>query len=192
MAVWVCGNEECGTRYSVGADRCPHCGHDNPLEEGTMAKIAKDAGPSNVHEDRFPPVLTEDGERLDRQDAEQTDAEHVSWTDLGRENTVGTVVEPGQGTPAEGTAAQNQEGSSDVQPDTDQDDDENEGGEGGGGALPTSDPRAEDSDVDEAFDPGQHTVADVNEYLEATDDPAERQRVIAAERAGRNRSGIRG
>jgi hypothetical protein len=42
------------------------------------------------------------------------------------------------------------------------------------------------------FDPSQHTVAEVNEYLDACDDDAEKRRVLDAERAGQNRKGVAG
>lgn len=49
-------------------------------------------------------------------------------------------------------------------------------------------------DEDEAqYDPGEHTVADVNAYVaarSAAGDSAEVQRVLDAERAGRNRKGV--
>lgn len=41
------------------------------------------------------------------------------------------------------------------------------------------------------FDPSEHTVLEVNEYLN-TADPAERARVLEAERAGKARKGILG
>lgn len=41
------------------------------------------------------------------------------------------------------------------------------------------------------YDPAAHSVTDVNTYLETADD-AERDRVLAAERAGKNRTGITG
>lgn len=40
------------------------------------------------------------------------------------------------------------------------------------------------------FDPADHTVAEVNEYL-ATADDAERQRVLDAEKDGQNRSSVK-
>ncbi len=33
MALLVC--EKCGTKYSVGADKCPHCGGKKHYEDGT-------------------------------------------------------------------------------------------------------------------------------------------------------------
>lgn len=65
---------------------------------------------------------------------------------------------------------------------------------------PAGDPRpaateAEHSTADlvaetaEAYDPSAYTVAEVNEYL-ATVDDAERDRVLAAEAAGKGRSSI--
>lgn len=41
----------------------------------------------------------------------------------------------------------------------------------------------------EEFDPNQHTVDEVNTYLESADD-AEVQRVLAIEETGKNRAGI--
>jgi hypothetical protein len=41
------------------------------------------------------------------------------------------------------------------------------------------------------FDPSDHTVAEVNVYLERADDD-ERDRVLAAERAGKARTGVLG
>lgn len=53
MATWFCGG--CGTEYSVGAPRCPHCLATDPIrpeaqlaKENEMAKITVAAGPSNV------------------------------------------------------------------------------------------------------------------------------------------------
>ena len=45
-------------------------------------------------------------------------------------------------------------------------------------------------DEGEEFDPGAHTVAEVNEYITANPDQADA--VIAAEQAGKNRAGIVG
>ncbi len=42
------------------------------------------------------------------------------------------------------------------------------------------------------FDPSQHTVAEVNDYLDAGDDDTEKKRVLDAERAGQNRKGVAG
>ena len=42
----------------------------------------------------------------------------------------------------------------------------------------------------EQYDPADHTVSEVNEYLSTADD-REARRVVAAERAGKNRSGVR-
>ncbi len=164
MAAWICGNEACGTRYSVGAPCCPQCRADEPYEEGdpTMAKISRHGGPSNIEDPALPPVInTETGERVDRQDAKATDEQHVSWTEGGRENLIEGVDEDAQARAAEAR-------------DTDTDTGEATGDE-----------------VDDAFDPGAHSVSEVRQYLDATDDPTERQRVVDAERAGRNRSGIK-
>lgn len=145
-----------------------------------MAKIGRDVGPSNVDDPAMPPVLNAEGERFDRQDAEATDEQHVSWTDQGRESLIeGVVDEEGAQaarTPGDTTADE-------TAGDTTADED----------GVVDSDEDLEDDTDDAAdeFDPNQHTVAEVNEYLGAVDDPAERDRVIAAERAGRNRSGIR-
>lgn len=64
---------------------------------------------------------------------------------------------------------------------------------------PTKDPQNEGDDVDATkgddpeplFDPTRHTVGEVNAHLDKSD-PAERDRVLAAERAGANRSRIKG
>jgi hypothetical protein len=45
--------------------------------------------------------------------------------------------------------------------------------------------------VPEPFDPAGHTVAEVNDYLDYAV-PEERDRVLAAERDGKNRAGIVG
>ena len=51
-------------------------------------------------------------------------------------------------------------------------------------------PETDGEDAQEAvFDPGQHTVPETLEYLEGKDD-AEVQRVLAAERSGKNRSSL--
>ena len=51
-------------------------------------------------------------------------------------------------------------------------------------------PETDGEDVQEdVFDPGQHTVPETLEYLEGKDD-AEVQRVLAAERSGKNRSSL--
>lgn len=55
------------------------------------------------------------------------------------------------------------------------------GAEGDGGETP-------DGDL-QPYDPSQHTVDEVAEYLEGADE-AERDRVIAAEAEGKNRKGI--
>lgn len=99
MAAWICGNEACGTRYSVGAERCPQCQTNEPYEEGdpTMAKISKHGGPSNIEDPTMPPVINQEtGERVDRQDAQATDEQHVSWTDRGTENLIEGVNEQAQ------------------------------------------------------------------------------------------------
>lgn len=49
---------------------------------------------------------------------------------------------------------------------------------------------AQAQDADEPFDPGQHTVNEVLDYLETSDD-AERRRVLEAESIGKNRARIR-
>jgi len=56
----------------------------------------------------------------------------------------------------------------------------------------TSDPALANQEQEggEQFDPADHTVSEVNEYLSTADD-REARRVVAAERAGRNRSGVR-
>lgn len=56
-------------------------------------------------------------------------------------------------------------------------------------APPTHGEPEDDGDLD--FSPSAHTVAQVNEYL-ANADEAERERVLAAERDGKNRVGIVG
>lgn len=33
MALWLC--DECGTRFAVGAEKCPHCGSGKHHEDGT-------------------------------------------------------------------------------------------------------------------------------------------------------------
>ena len=35
MALWVC--EKCGTKYTVGAEKCPHCGGKASHEDGEKA-----------------------------------------------------------------------------------------------------------------------------------------------------------
>jgi hypothetical protein len=168
MAAWICGNEACGTRYSVGAPCCPQCRADEPYEEGdpTMAKISRHGGPSNIEDPTMPPVINEEtGERVDRQDAKATDEQHVSWTEGGRENLIEGVDEDAQARAA----------------DAREDDSEGETYYDGPGVA----------DTDEAFDPGAHSVAEVRQYLDATDDPTEKQRVLDAEKAGRNRAGIK-
>lgn len=151
-----------------------------------MAKIGRDVGPSDIDNPSMPPVINEDGERFDRQDAEKTDAEHVSWTDQGRENLIEGVTDE------DGAQAARTPGES-SNTDTDSGGDETD--DSAGGFTPTGvetvDLDQNDDDAAEEFDPGRHTVSEVNQYLEQQDDPVERQRVIDAERAGRNRSGIR-
>lgn len=64
---------------------------------------------------------------------------------------------------------------------------------------PTKDPQNKGDDYDPTkgddpepeFDPGRHTVGEVNARLRSAD-PGERDRILAAERAGKNRSGIAG
>ena len=63
-----------------------------------------------------------------------------------------------------------------------------------GGDEPTTStlevPETDGEDVQEdVFDPSQHTVPETLEYLEGKDD-AEVQRVLAAERSGKNRSSL--
>jgi hypothetical protein len=48
----------------------------------------------------------------------------------------------------------------------------------------------EDSEEDVAYDPSEHSVGEVNEYIEAH--PEQRDAVIEAERAGKARKGITG
>lgn len=61
-------------------------------------------------------------------------------------------------------------------------------------AVDEEPPVVEVQDDAEVFVPGEHTVAEVLEYLDALDDDnsGERQRVLAAERNGQNRKGIVG
>ena len=52
-----------------------------------------------------------------------------------------------------------------------------------------------DGEPDDVFDPSKHSVAEVNSYLDKLDeedDSDEIERVLAAEAAGKNRSGIVG
>lgn len=65
MALWVCGG--CGTGYSVDAPACPHCGADEPYEQGdeSMAKITRHGGFTNA--------AAEPGERGYMPPAEETD-----------------------------------------------------------------------------------------------------------------------
>jgi hypothetical protein len=55
---------------------------------------------------------------------------------------------------------------------------------------------ADDADASTEYDPDEHTVAEVNEYLAGLEDDGpgteERERVMAAERAGQARKGIVG
>jgi ABC-type ATPase with predicted acetyltransferase domain len=44
MALWRC--EGCGTRYSVGAPRCPHCMGTEHQEIGAVAQIHKGRPPT--------------------------------------------------------------------------------------------------------------------------------------------------
>lgn len=61
-----------------------------------------------------------------------------------------------------------------------------------GTTAPSSEPTGEPAEpTGDAFDPNTHTVAEVNDYLDNCDDPDERQRVLDAETAGKNRSGVR-
>lgn len=197
MATWVCGNDD--VEYAVGAPCCPECGANDPHEKGdpTMAKISRHGGPSSVDDPNLPPVLNEEtGERVDRQDAERTDAEHVSWTDRGRENLVVGVDEDAAARADEARArlAESEPGSAEQGERSEDGPDET-----GDAALAAereqfrpADAEPATVDEDDVFDPGQHTVSQVNEYLEAQDDDVERRRVLDAERAGRNRSGVRG
>jgi len=69
-------------------------------------------------------------------------------------------------------------------------------------AEPTAmDPEAEPDDSEEEdeeraiteedlYDPSQHSVVEVNEYLDSDISEEERERVLAAEEAGKNRKGI--
>ena len=62
---------------------------------------------------------------------------------------------------------------------------------GAGNDASVVEPVPSGSELDDgAFDPGAHTVDDVNAYLEANPDDA--ARVLEAERVGRNRVGITG
>lgn len=58
----------------------------------------------------------------------------------------------------------------------------------------TRDSAVSPADVPAGFNPDEHTVAEVNDYLDALpDDKAdERDRVVELERAGKNRTGITG
>jgi hypothetical protein len=67
--------------------------------------------------------------------------------------------------------------------------DQREAGESG----PAGDPRPAGSNegTPDAFDPSAHTVSQVQDYLDGAD-PTERERVLAAERAGKDRATITG
>ena len=56
---------------------------------------------------------------------------------------------------------------------------------------PASSPAPVDESVVDAYDPFEHSVTEVNEYLGGQDE-AERDRVLAAERAGKARKGVVG
>lgn len=63
-----------------------------------------------------------------------------------------------------------------------------------GEAGPSGDPRpageaATEQIAEPQFDPSEHTVTEVNDYL-ADADEAERGRVLAAERAGKDRASV--
>jgi len=58
------------------------------------------------------------------------------------------------------------------------------------GEVSEGNSRAPKSPEPEAYDPGEHNVDDVNDYLEAN--PDQRDAVLKAERKGKNRKGITG
>lgn len=55
----------------------------------------------------------------------------------------------------------------------------------------TTDRDEDANDTDGEYNPADHTVADVNRYLSSAS-PDERDRVLAAERNGANRAGVKG
>ena len=55
-------------------------------------------------------------------------------------------------------------------------------------AEPAGTAATKSDEVDEVFDPGEHTVAEVHEYLD--ENPDEAKRVVKAERKGKARAGI--
>ncbi len=49
MSLWGCA--DCTTAYSVGAPACPHCGSTNVLKEGSVPKISRLGGPTDINDE---------------------------------------------------------------------------------------------------------------------------------------------
>jgi hypothetical protein len=47
MSLWGCA--DCSTAYSVGAPACPHCGSTNAFKEGSVPKITRHGGPTDIN-----------------------------------------------------------------------------------------------------------------------------------------------
>jgi hypothetical protein len=54
MALWRC--QDCSTRYSVDAPRCPHCWGTDHTEDGEMPKIHANRPPTYATEPVEPPA----------------------------------------------------------------------------------------------------------------------------------------
>jgi hypothetical protein len=96
MATWFCGG--CGTEYSVGAPRCPHCQSTDPIREDEqlrreqeMAKITVHGGPSNADAEPGEPghVPAEVEETIDETvevpDPPDANAKKADWVDYAVE-----------------------------------------------------------------------------------------------------------
>lgn len=85
MTLWVC--QRCGTPYAVDVPSCPHCGADEPAEQGTdLAKLASreerraEMPKITVHGGAEPPEVDQPAPieseiEIENEDAEESPAE---------------------------------------------------------------------------------------------------------------------
>jgi hypothetical protein len=207
MRVWGCAS--CGTSYRARIYTCPRC-KGTEMKEFDMPKISVFGGVTDVRAAGLLPGTAEElpVEVVDRADGSVTEVNSEFDQDADPDDVRSPNADiTGQGTDnpppsgegrvvaesfPDGIARPASEGGNSAEGDKSGDSGNGDNsGENDNSADSGDSGKRDTSDDDPPFDPGEFTVAEVKAKLADLSDE-DRERVVAAERAGKDRAGITG